>query len=107
MLRVAGSFGAIASGEVFFFENVQQVAGFQFECLVGLAFFVNQKRKGDTGFFPERASVGPVTEADCCEIRSAVAEFLFVGAQLRDVFAAKDSTVVAQKDDNRGLAKPQ
>src|SRR5258708_32994878 len=104
---MVGCFGAIASGEVLFFENVQEAAGFQFECLIGLASFVNQKRKGDTGFFPERTSVGTVTEADCGEICAAVAEFLFVGAQLRDVFAAKNSTVVPQKDDNRGLAKPE
>ncbi len=71
---MAGCFGAIASGEVLFFENVQEAA---------------------------------VTEADCGEICAAVAEFLFVGAQLRDVFAAKNSTVVPQKDDNRGLAKPE
>jgi hypothetical protein len=32
---------------------------------------------------------------------------LLVFAQLRDVFAAKDSTIVAKKNDDRGLALPQ
>jgi len=48
-----------------------------------------------------------VAQSNGREIRSPAAKLLFIFAQLRDVLAAEDSTVVAQEDQNRGRSGPQ
>jgi hypothetical protein len=48
-----------------------------------------------------------VAEADCGEVGVFSAEGLLVFAQLRDVFAAEDSAVVAEEDENGEIIFPE
>jgi hypothetical protein len=48
-----------------------------------------------------------IAHADCGEISSALLDFTLMLAQLRDVLAAENSAVVAQKNDDGRLRLPQ
>src|SRR6185369_4786978 len=86
---------------------MQEVRLLQLRRSICFFFSVDQKRKGDAGLFPERLRVVHVSQTDSGEVRSLAAEFLLVCAQLRDVLAAEDSTIVPQKDDHRGTVSPE
>jgi len=58
-------------------------------------------------FFPGRAGVAGVAEADGGESRVLGAEGLLMFAQLRDVFAAEDSAVVAEEDEDDWMRFPE
>ena len=75
--------------------------------LVGLALFVNEQGEVDCGFVPEDARIVAVAEADGREGSTFVQEGLLVFAQLRDVLAAKNSSIVAKKHDDGRLPLPQ
>jgi hypothetical protein len=107
MLAVAGRFGTCPSFGVIAAEQVQQVPGFQSRGLVGSAIGIDEQRKFDAGFFAEEAGIAHVAQANGGQTGSGLAEFLFVAAQLRDVLAAEDSTVVAQEDNDRGIFLPE
>jgi hypothetical protein len=104
MTRGAGSLPGIS---VVLAQQMKEVGGFQFDRVISLTRFVNQKRERDPGFFPEFLGVDRVAETDGGESRTLVPELVFVGAQLRDVLTAKNSSVMAQKDDGGGLFVPQ
>lgn len=106
VLRVPGSFGAGAGLGIVASQKVKQVCAFQFHRGVGFALFVNEQGKGDARFFAERTSVNAIPEPYGGQVGPAVPEGLIVCAQLRDVFSAEDSTVMAQEDDDCGLADP-
>jgi hypothetical protein len=72
-----------------------------------LAFFVDEQGKGDSGVRAKLLCVMPVAETDGSQRGAAILEFLFVGAQLRDVLAAENSTVMPQKNNHRGLSQPE
>ena len=74
---------------------------------VGPALFVDQQREGDTGFFAEDAGIIAIAEADGGERSASIEKSLLVFAQLRDLFAAKDSAIVAKKDDHCGIVLTQ
>ena len=57
VLRMAGGFGAIASGGVVFAKKMQQVGAFQLQCFVSLAFLIYQQRKCDAGFVAKRPGI--------------------------------------------------
>ena len=88
-------------------QQVKKIAGFQLRCFVRPPFFINQQRKRNASLFSEFAGVHGISHSDGGERRSFFANRFLVFAQLRDVFAAKDSAVVPQKNDNRGLLVPQ
>ena len=48
-----------------------------------------------------------IAQADGGEVGAPCGELLLVRAQLRDVFAAEDSAVMAQKDDYRRTIVPE
>ena len=68
---------------------------------------VDQKWKCDARFFPKQPRVVPVAQPDSREIRTLFFESLLVFAQLRNVLAAANSTIVAQEDKNSGAAFPK
>jgi len=107
MLGVAGGLGSRPGERVVLAQEVEQARALQVERPIGLAFFIDQQGKGDAGLFPEVAGILAIAEADRRESRSAIAEARFVGAQLRDVLAAENSPIVAEEDQDRGLAEPQ
>jgi len=85
---------------------MKQVCALEFQGGISLALFVNEQRKGNSGFLSKSASIDAISQAYGCQVSPAIPEGLFVGAQLRDVLAAKDSTVMAQENNHRGLAEP-
>lgn len=68
---------------------------------------VDQKREVDPGFFTKKSSVTHITQANYGKTSASLLELFFEFAQLRDVFSAEDSTVVAKKDEHRWSALPQ
>jgi len=91
---------------IFASQKMQKISGLQFRGAVGLAGFINQQREGDARFFTEHPSVIAVSESNRGKRRTLVPERLLMFAQLRDVLAAKDSSVVAEKNQHGRLRVP-
>jgi hypothetical protein len=68
---------------------------------------INQKWELDSRLLAKDLSVVCVAQADGGQPSAFIAECLFVVAQLRDVLAAEDSSVVAKEGDHRGLVGPE
>ena len=64
-----------------------------------MPLFVNQKWKRDSCFVAKRAGIMRVAETDCGHAGAFGFKFLFVFAQLRDVLAAENSTIMTKKHD--------
>src|SRR6266567_854348 len=79
----------------------------QFRGAIGFTFLVNQERELDSCFFSEKARIGHVAQSDCRQRGPFILKSLFVFAQLRNVLAAEDSTVVTEKDKNGRACGPQ
>jgi len=107
VLLVAGGAGALAALKIVAAKKMKQIGGTQVGNGVRLALFINEQRKGDAGLLAEKAGVVAVAEADGGEGSAFVPEDLLVFAQLRDMLAAKDSAVVAEKNDDGRPAFPQ
>ena len=104
MTRSAGPF---AADGIIFSKKMEQIRRAESSGLICLALIVDQKRELDSRFLAKHASVACVTQANGSQRSSFVPEGLFVVAQLRDVFAAKNSSVMAKKDEHRGAAGPE
>lgn len=107
MLAVAGGVGAPARSGIIAAEQMEKIGGGELCGAVGFAAFVNEQRKRDAGIFTEAARIEKIAQADGSEARAFCAEGGFVLAQLRDVFAAEDSAVMAQEDQHRGSVGPE
>jgi hypothetical protein len=107
VLLMTGRPRALAAFKIIGTSEVQQVGGGQIGDRVSLALFVDQQRKIDARFFAENAGVVAIAKADGGQGSAFVQEGLLVFAQLRDVLAAKNSSVVPQKNDYDRLALPQ
>jgi hypothetical protein len=107
VLVVAGGAGALAAFEIVAAEEVENVGGLEIGDFVGLAVLVDEQREVDAGFLLEDAGVVGVAEADGGEGGVFFAEGWLMFAQLRDVLTAKDSAVVAKKDDDDGVVFPE
>jgi hypothetical protein len=88
-------------------KKMQQIRRAESRSLIGMALVVDQKGELDSRFFTKHTSVVSVTQADGGQRGSFVPEGLLVFAQLRDMFAAKNSSVVAEKDEHCGAVGPQ
>ena len=89
--------------EIVFAQKLEQIRALYLHRLVRLALLVYQQRKPNAYLPSKSLSVGEVAKTDGCNCRTALSKFFFVGAQLRDMVAAEDSTVMAQEYDNCGL----
>lgn len=107
MLAVSGGLGACPCPGVIGSKQVEQVGGLQSRGLVGFALGIDQQGKGDAGFFAKQAGIVHVAQPDGRQLGSGPLEFRLVLAQLRDMLAAEDSTVVTKKDNHGGAALPQ
>jgi hypothetical protein len=107
VLVVAGGFGAVAALEIVAAEEVEEVGFAQVGEFIGLIVGVDEEREVDAGFLLEEAGVAGVAEADGGEGGVFGEEGLLVFAQLRDMFAAEDSTVVAEEDEDDGMGFPE
>ncbi len=91
---------------IFASQKMQEVRGLQFRHAIGLAGFIDQQREGDARFFTEHPSVIAVAESHRGKRGTLVPERLLMFAQLRDVLAAKDSSVMAEKNQHGRLRVP-
>ena len=107
VLLVAAFTCSFSRNRVIFTKKMEQVGGLQFRRAVGLAQFINQQRKPDSGFFTENACVVAIAQPNRRQCRAFLAKLLFVFAQLRDVFAAENSAVMAQENQHSRTAGPK
>ena len=106
VLGMAGGFCAAAGLGIVASQEMKQVRALELHGGIGFALLVNEEREGDAGFFAESTSVEAVAEPDGGQVGAAIPESLFVRAQLRDMLAAEDSTIMAQENDHGRLADP-
>src|SRR6476661_4756716 len=88
-------------------QQVHQVGSLQTGGAIGPSFFVNQQWELDPGLFAKLLSVLCVAQADDGQLRASAVELSLMLAQLRDVLAAKDSTIVAKENDYGQVRFPQ
>lgn len=106
VLRMPGSLGTGAGLGIVIAPEVKQVCAFEFHDGIGFALFVNEQGKSDARFLAKSTSINAVSKPHSSQVGAAVSEGLFVRAQLRDVLAAEDSTVMAQENNHGRLTHP-
>jgi len=106
-LAVAGGAGAFAALEIVASQEMEEIGFAEVGDFVGLAVRVNEEREIDAGFLLKEAGVIGIAEANGGEGGVLFAEGLLVLAQLRDVFAAEDSAVMAKEDEDGGIRLPE
>lgn len=67
---------------------------------------VNQQRKRDSSLLAKEAGIAHISQTDGGETGAPGSQRLLVLAQLRDMLAAEDSSVVTKEDDYGGAALP-
>ena len=107
VLAMAGCSRARTRGGVVAAKQMQQVRGFQSCGSISQPLLVDQQRKRDPRFLAEKPRVLAVPQSDGGQPGPLFLECFLVLAQLRDVFTAENSSVVAQKNDHCGPARPQ
>ncbi len=107
VLPMSGSAGALASRHVVATQHVENGRAAQPCNTVGLPLFVDEKRERDSCLLPKQPGVIHVAQANGSQARTPLAELRFVLAQLRDVLAAEDSTVMPKKGDHRRPVGPE
>ena len=107
VLAVAGRTRTVAGALVVGPQHVQQVRVVQAGGAVGQPLLVDQQREGDARLFAKQARVALVAQANGRQVGAPLAKVLLVYAQLRDMLAAEDSTIVAQEDYHRRLPLPK
>ena len=88
-------------------EEVEEVRLPQVRDLVGEAFFVDQQGEGDLRLLAEEPGVVGVPKTDYGEGCPGFLNLQLMIAQLRDMLAAEDSSIVTQEDEHRGSFFPQ
>ena len=74
---------------------------------IRLPLAVNQKGECDSSLFTKDLGVVCVAQANGGQPSPSIAECWFVVAQLRDVLAAEDSSVVPKEGDHCGVVDPK
>ncbi len=87
-------------------HQMQQVCRLQTRRSISKPLFVDEKREGDPSVLAEKSGVGTVAEANSRQCRMFFRKSVFVFAQLRDVFAAEKSAVMAKEHDDGRLPLP-
>ena len=107
MLSMACGRRARPSFRVVTSKKMQQVRRLESGRAIREPLRIDQQRKRDSGLLAKEARVGGVAKTDGGEIGALGPEFIFMVAQLRNMLAAKDSTVMAEEHDNGGTTFPQ
>ena len=107
VLAMASGFGTPSGKHIVLAEEMEERSFLKTQSAIGLPLLVDQKWKGDSGFFTKRASVEGIAQANSGKPRSFVFEFLLIFAQLRDMLAAEDSTPMPKEDHHRRAVSPQ
>jgi hypothetical protein len=106
MLPMAGGRSARPGFRVVTSKQMQQVRRLEAGRAIREPIRIYQQRKRDTGLFAKEAGVVSVAKTDGGEIGALGPEFIFMVTQLRNMLAAKDSTVMAEEHDNGGTMFP-
>jgi hypothetical protein len=110
VLAMAGRLRSFPAPRVVAAKQMEQIGGAKLYCTIRLALFVNQQRKCNPRYFAEDARVVAIAHSDGRERSSFGAKLRLVLAQLRDMLAAKDSPVMAEKHHHhrrRGPERPE
>jgi|SRR5208337_940562 len=107
VLVMAGGAGAFSAFEIVAAGEMKQIGDAEVGDFVGLAILVDEQGKVDRGFLLEDAGVVGIAEADGGEGSAFFFERLLMFAQLRDVLAAEDSSIVAEENEHGGVILPQ
>lgn len=107
MLTNPDRFRAFPGTGVIGAKEMKQVGVFQRNGSVSFALIINQEGKSDTRFLAEMAGVARVAETYGCQFGATLFELLLVLAQPRDMLAAEDSAIVAQKYDHSSGIGPE
>jgi hypothetical protein len=99
--------GALARFYVVLPKEVQEVGVAKFRRAIGLPLLVDQQRKSDARFLAKQPRVIAIAQSDGRQRGSFAQESLLVFAQLRDMLAAEDSSIVPQENQHGRLARPQ
>ena len=106
-LPVPRGAGSLARFHIIGPKKMQQVGVAKFRHLVGLPLLVDQQRKRNARLLAEQTRIIAVSQSNGRQRGSFVPESLLVFAQLRDMLAAKNSSIMPQKNDHGRLAGPQ
>ncbi len=88
-------------------QHMKNIRRFQLQRIVRLLLLINQKWERDSCLRSKYFRVLCVSKAHRSQCRTLRSKLLLVRAQLRDVFAAENSTVVSQEHHYRRLRCPQ
>jgi len=94
------SLGVVAS------NKMQKVRRLEARGAIREPLRIDQERKCDSGLLAEESGIVHIAQTDGREAGALSSELLPVVAQLRNMLAAEDSTVMAKEDDNGGAAFP-
>jgi hypothetical protein len=106
MLPVSGPPGPGSGPGIVAAKDVKQGSDPQFCGVIRLPVLINQQGEANAGILAKSACVPGIAEPHRDETGAGGAKTLFTVAQLRDVFPAEDSSVVAEKDHNRRMIGP-
>ena len=107
MLLVPAGARTVSRSGVIRSKDMQEVGAPQPGRPVRLPLFIDQQRKRDAGILAKDARVIAVTQTYRCQVGSVPVKFRLIFAQLRDVLAAENSSVVTKKDNHRRPLLPQ
>ena len=107
VLAVTGGLGLLGGGEVVPPEEVEEVGLPEIRDLVSATLFIDQQGEGDPCLVAKEPSVVGVPKTDCGEAGTGFLDLRLMIAQLRDMPAAEDSSIVAQENEHRGSFFPQ
>jgi hypothetical protein len=99
VLAYAHGFGPLAGASVVSAQQMKQVGFLEADCSICFALVINKKREGDARLLTEVAGITSIAQSDGCYARALFAKLLFKFAQLRNMLAAENSAIVAEKDD--------
>jgi hypothetical protein len=107
MLTVSGHPRTLPPACVLASQQMEERGALQPRRSVSLALFIHQQRKLDTSFHAKSPSVIKVAQPNRCQPCSLFQKCLFVIAQLRDMLAAEDSSVVTKEHNDCRTVFPQ
>lgn len=107
VLRMPGSACSLARDCIVASQKMKEISRLQLRSAIGLTEFINKKRKRNACLITKLAGIDAVSQTNCGDCRAFIAKSLCVFAQLRGMLAAEDSSIVAQKNDDRWLFVPQ
>ena len=107
MLAMSSGLGAFAVSGIVLAQKVKQGSFAESNRAVGLAFIIDQQWKSDLRVLAEVPGVRDVAKPHRHQTGAFLTKILFVFAQLRDVLAAENSTVVAKKNNHRRSLRPK